>query len=127
MRVLSWLEGRSCTNVVRHEYSWQFSFGEGCYLTVWSPWRIVVNGHIIVAHTDHGQKFGGLQPIDVPTRALQVLSARPIKSVIEQPVQGDLSLEFDGGARLELFADSSGYESWELSSPGGDIVVGRND
>ena len=61
---LNWLEGYSCINIVRHEYSWAFVFDKGCSLTVECPWRIIANGRIAVAHNDHHQKFGHSQPID---------------------------------------------------------------
>src|SRR5215208_7054990 len=108
---MNFLKGRRCTEVIRHEYSWQFVFGEGCSLTVECPWRIVAGGRIAVAHSDHQQQFGLPKPVDVPTETLKLLSNNTVANVTVGQETSDLSIDFDGGARFQLFADSSGYES----------------
>lgn len=124
---LDFLKGRYCTDVVRHEYSWQFVFGEGCSLTVECPWRIVDGGRIAVAHSDHLQQFGLPKPVDVPTETLRQLSDSKVVNVTIGQETCDLSIEFERGARFEAFADSSGYESWRIQEPDGAILVGRNE
>jgi hypothetical protein len=124
---MDFLKGRSCTDVVRHEYAWAFVFGADCGLNVECPWRVIADGRIAVAHSDHGQKFGLLQPVDVPAETLRLLSGHPIVGTSVKSGSSDLCLKFEGDRRLELFTDSSGYESWQLSGPDGRLWVGRND
>lgn len=124
---LDFLKGRRCTEVIRNEYSWQFVFGNGCSLTVECPWRIVAGGRIAVAHSDHQQQFGLAKPIDVSADTLKLLATNPVVDVAVVPETSDLSIDFDGGARFQLFTDSSGYESWQIQDPDGQFWIGRND
>ena len=120
------LRGRICTEVVRWEYSWLFVFDEGWSLTVECPWRIVAGGRIAVAHSDHEQWFGLPEPVDVPSKAMSLLSGQVVRGASIRPETSDLFLEFNGANRLELLNDSSGYECWQLSGPNGEIWVGIN-
>ena len=124
---LKFLIGRHFTKVVRHEYSWQFVFGEGCSLTVECPWRIVAGGRIAVAHSDHQQQFGLPKPVDVPAATLKLLADITVLNVTVDQATSDLSIDFEGGARFQSFADSSGYESWQIEDPDGQFWVGRNE
>ncbi len=92
-----------------------------------TPWRILASGRIAVAHSDHEQKFGLPTPIDVPTETLKLLSNKAIVKVSVDQETSDLFIEFDGGARFQLFADSSGYESWQIQDPDGQSWIGRNE
>ena len=123
---LDFLKGRNCTEIIRHEYSWQFVFGEGCSLTIECPWRVVAGGRIAIAQSDHQQNFGLPAPVDVPAEMSNLLSEAIIVDVTVAAESSDIRIDFDNGARLELFADSSGYESWQIQDPDGEFWVGVN-
>ncbi len=123
---LDFLIGRSCSDLIRHEFSWQFVFGEDCCLIVQCPWRIIAGERIAVAHSDHEQKFGLPEPVDVPKAAISLLADHSITRVQSKTESDDLIIDFDQEIRLELFNDSSGYEAWQLAGPGNIMTVGRN-
>ena len=56
--------------------------------------------------------------LDIPTRGFQ-----PFEGL----ATGDAGIDedFGGGTRLEVFNNSSGYESWMLNGPGGRLIVAQ--
>ena len=114
---LDFLKGRNCTEIIRHEYSWQFVFGEGCSLTIECPWRVVAGGRIAIAQSDHQQKFGLPAPVDVPAEMSNLLSEAIIVDVTVAAESSDIRIDFDNGARLELFADSQDMNHGKFKIP----------
>jgi hypothetical protein len=119
---IEWLEGKTCTRVYEHyPENFTFEFGEGS-LAVDGLWRIIEDGQVRLTSRDHAKKFGLPEPIDAYREASSRLHGR---TVVEVRLTGpaDLSIAFDGGQRLEVFTDSSGYEPWNLRGPGVHLVA----
>jgi hypothetical protein len=93
-----------------------FQFGDRRTLRVDCPWRIIRNQQIAHGYEDDGRQFGLPAPVDGEKRSLHLLFRRSISNVALRVDSADLSIEFEGGARLELFNASSGYEGWECST-----------
>jgi hypothetical protein len=124
---LSWLVGRKCTEVVLLEpYSWRFFFGKGPQIAIEGGfWRLVVNGRVVRTSGDHGQQFGLPAPVDARQHATALLSDVLVVGVELRQATADLLIEFTGGVGLEIIADSTGYESWELFAPDGRCYVAQ--
>ena len=123
---LDWIHGLALSNVRRAdlgEDDWEFEFGPACVLRVSTLWRIVEAGRIAVTNRDDGHRFGLPSPVDSAAEALRILGSKIILSAIVDDDLGDLTMLFDQGARLELFNDSSGLETWEMAGPDGALVV----
>lgn len=120
------LIGHSCTSVVQYEHSWFIGLGDKCGVTIETPWRIIANGRIAVTNTDHGQRFGLPQPVDVPSEAMKVLDGHKIVDVRIDEETSDLHIFFEHNKRIDILNNSSGYECWQLSSADGELWVGRN-
>jgi hypothetical protein len=116
---LSWLREQAVIAVEPGPHSWVFRFSGGGSLRAECPWRIVAKGGVALGSEDHQQKFGLSEPVDAIKKALSLLSPRQVIGARIQPETCDLIVEFSAEARLELFNDSSGYEGWTLSAPGG--------
>jgi hypothetical protein len=118
------LDGRRLTNVDGSAApgQWLFRFGGDHTISVECDWRIVVDGAIALAARDHEQLFGLRVPVNAIVQAQELLSERQVADAAIG-VLGDLSVTFTGGARLETFANSSGYESCTISLPDRLIVV----
>ncbi len=119
--------GLSVTRVIQHEHSWSIGLGEKYSITVECPWRIVANSRIAVADTDQDQLFGLPQPVDVASKVMQVLAGYVIEKVRIEGETSDMHIYFDHQRRLDFYNDSSGYECWQLTAPGGELWVGRNE
>ena len=120
---VEWLTGQVCTRVHEH-YTGNFTFEfTGGRAAVDCAWRIVRDGHLALAHRDHGQQFGLPAPVDAAREATALLAGRPICAGRIDTVLGDVVLEFEGGVRLDVFNDSSGYEGWNMSGPNGTSLV----
>jgi hypothetical protein len=111
------LRGREC-RVTRREAGWSFDFGERLYLTASVPWRIVTAAGIAHGDEDDAQWFGLPQPVDGEQRTNALLKGQKVLSVGVDEQTADLRVVFDGGARLDLFNNSSGYEGWQALVPG---------
>jgi hypothetical protein len=74
-----------------------------------------------IAHgvQDDGQWFGLAQPVDGEARTNDLLHGQKVVGVELHDQTADLRLVFDGGARLDFFNNSSGYEGWQASVPAG--------
>lgn len=118
---IPWLLARSLRSVLHDDETdeWCFDFGEGYVLQTASPWRVVRNGGIAVAHTDHGQRFGLPAAIDVTVAAPELVGTRIVKEAVAATGTADLAIDFGDGIRLEVFNNSSGFEGWVLNAPGG--------
>ena len=120
---VEWLVGQVCTRVHEHytgNFTFEFSDGRAA---VDCAWRIVRDGRLALAHSDHGQQFGLPAPVDAVRQAMALLAGRPIRGGRIDMALGDVVLEFEGGVRLDVFNDSSGYEGWNMSGPNGTSLV----
>jgi len=89
---------------------WVFRLGEDYALTITCPWRLVIGGKVALAGNDHMQSFGLKEPVDIVKETLNHLMDRRLtRASLDQT--GDVTLVFEGGATLETFTDSLGYES----------------
>ncbi len=112
------LHGRKC-RVQRREADWSFDFDEGLKIAASVPWRIVTKDGIAHGDEDDGQWFGLSKPVDGEVRANELLRGQKIDAVELATDTADLRLVFDGGARLDFFNNSSGYEGWQAAVPAG--------
>jgi hypothetical protein len=104
--------------------SWNFDFDGKAGLNVGCPWRIVNNEGIVISGTDHGHKFGLEEPADVSQVAGNVLSNRPVQTVVITGKTSDLVIYFTDKIELQLFNNSSGFEGWNIGTKSGLSVIG---
>jgi len=104
--------------------SWWFEFVGGGAIRADTFWRLVHGERVHTTSDDHGQVFGLPRPVDSASSARDVVSASFVREVRIAPATGDLLVDFENGARLEILTTSSGYESWSLFLPNGDEVIG---
>ena len=109
--VKSWLN-LECTRVLRRENDWVFEFGDSHNITADCPWRIIAGGRIAHADEDDGQLFGLERPVVGSERAASLFAGKKVLSFNISEVCGDLRIEFTNETVLELWNNSSGYESW---------------
>ena len=120
------LQGREC-RASRREADWNFDFGAQLNIAASVPWRVVTAHGIAHGDVDDGQRFGLPKPVDGETRVNALLSGQKVCKVDVDGQTADLQVVFDGGARLDLFNNSSGYEGWQVSIPMGGKVLGGVD
>ena len=104
--------------------SWLFELTSGGSLRVDTLWRIVTPGGIQATSADHGQLFGLQGPVDSAVAGMRALSGAIIRRAEIVRDTGDVVLDFDNDARLEILTTSSGFEGWSIVSPQGDEVIG---
>jgi hypothetical protein len=112
------LVGREC-RVTRREADWSFDFGERRNIASSDPWRVVTVEGIAHGDEDDGQWFGLAQPVDGEARTNELLQGQKVVAVELDKQTADLQVIFDGGARLDFFNNSAGYEGWQASVPAG--------
>jgi hypothetical protein len=110
------LRGRSCC-VTRREADWSFDFGERHNIAASVPWRIVTADGIAHGDQDDGQWFGLSQPVDGEARTNELLYGQKVRAIELDEQTADLRVVFDGGARLDFFNKSCGYEGWHATVP----------
>jgi Family of unknown function (DUF6188) len=98
-----------------------FEFDEAI-LAVECLWRIKIDSRVTLTSRDHRQQFGLPAPVDAHAEAMSRLKDRRVIEVRLDERSADLTLEFEGGLRLEVLNDSSGYEPWNLRAPGVHLV-----
>ena len=64
--------------------------------------------------------FGLAQPVDGQARTNELLQGQKVVGVDVDAETADLRVTFDGGARLDFFNSSSGYEGWQAMVGGQD-------
>ena len=117
------LNGTVCTRVHEHyPGNSTFQFGPVA-LAVDCLWRVIADGKVALTSRDHGQRFGLPEPVDASAAALSLLQGRRVVEVRLAESSADLVLELDGGRRLEVLTDSSGFEPWNLHAPGVHLVA----
>src|SRR2546428_981670 len=120
---VEWLSGRVCARVYEHyPGNFTFEFGEAT-LAVDCLWRIIAGGKVVLTSRDHGQQFGLPAPVDAYAAAVSMLQGRSVVHGTLDESSADLILEFEGGQRLEVLTDSSGYEPWNFHAPGVHLVA----
>lgn len=111
------LHGREC-RVERREADWNFNFGEHLNIAASVPWRVVTPDGIAHGAEDDGQWFGLPEPIDGEARTNALLRGQKVVGVELDGQTADLRIVFEGGARLDFFNNSSGYEGWQATVGG---------
>ena len=107
--------GKKCSDIIRHEHSWVFQFGDAGAVTVECPWRIIADNRIALTDSDDRQKFGLPAPVDALAMSRTLLSNRLVSEVTIAEVSGDLRVLFEDQTLLELINNSSGYEAWQAA------------
>jgi hypothetical protein len=114
----AWI-GRECTEILRRENDWVFSFEDAGDVVCECPWRIICDRRIALADIDDGQLFGLKKPVDGPAKARELFAGKKVVSVKVAPISGDLLVSFENETILELFNHSSGYEGWQATAKSG--------
>ena len=116
------LHGTVCTRLYQH-YPGNFTFEfEGAALAVDCLWRIMAEGKVVLTSRDHDQQFGVPAAVDVCADAVLRLQGHRVVDVWLDEKSADLRVIFEGGQRLEILTDSSGYEPWNFRAPGVHLV-----
>ena len=122
----SWLVGRVVGEVSFHKPTlWVFGFGPKTGINVECLWRIIEHEHIILTSEDNGHQFGLPAPVDARAKCAELFSRQPITAVQLKEATSDLLINFGPDLRLEIIANSSGYECWQLSDPSGTSFVAQ--
>jgi hypothetical protein len=87
------------------------------------PWRIVSQGHNAFEGSDHGHQFGLPALIDGESEAFALLDKKSVRDVQVFAETAGITIWFEGGQRLEVINNSSGYEGWNLMGPKGFEVI----
>jgi hypothetical protein len=116
------LVGRQVLSLERRDHSWAFSFDQNVCLIAETVWRLLRDGTIVRTSEDHEQRFGLPAPVDAISDAKGHLLGNSVLTAEIQDVTGDLLVTFSGGVFLQILQLSSGYESWHLTSQGGDTI-----
>ena len=94
---------------------WAFDF-EIAGLTINCPWRIVLDGSIILGGCDHGHKFGLPAQVDISSETIRWLAARKVERVEVDRATGDLCIKFMPEAQIDAFNNSGGFEGWSYGT-----------
>jgi hypothetical protein len=109
----------------RFEYSWAFRFDNGSSLMLESFWRLVSKEAIVLTSEDNYQKFGLDHTIDAASELTAKLAGQRVADVAVDSATSDVTIHFSNGLRLQVLSTSSGFEAWNLSAAGIEII-GRN-
>lgn len=107
------------------EDAWDLNFN--CHtadLNIYCPWRLVGNGSVLLAGSDHEQNFGLPEPVDVAAEALRLLNGKVEEASIDETT-ADLRIDFAGGIRVDVFNDSGGHEGWTFADRRGLKLVAQ--
>ena len=121
----SWMAGRHVQISFSEPATWFVMFADSLSITVECPWRLIHDGGIAVSSDDHRQQFGLPVPIDAAERATSLLAGIAVQRVEIREGTADLFIHFERDWRLEIIPFSSGYESWQVSTPSGKRVVAQ--
>lgn len=118
--------------IVRRDVDWAVEVSGGPIVSLPVPWRIVANGGIALAGRDDGHQFGLPAPLDGETEANALIAGQAISDVAIDDETADLTINFEGGVRLDAFHNSSGHEGWQIMLPSQDdrvliIALGGGD
>jgi hypothetical protein len=121
----TWMVGRRAQVSFGEPATWFVGLGDSLSISVDCPWRLIHDGGIAVSSDDHRQQFGLPAPIDAAGRASSLLAGAVVRRVEVREGTADLFIDFDGDRRLEIIPFSSGYESWQVSTPSGKQVIAQ--
>ena len=121
----TWMTGRHVQISFSEPATWFVMFGDSLKITVECPWRLIHDGVIAISSDDHRQQFGLPAPIDAAERASSLLAGLVVQRVDVREGTADLFIHFERDLRLEIIPFSSGYESWQVSTPSGKSVVAQ--
>lgn len=120
--------GSTCV-VELNENVWAFVFTRSaqptCTITVESIWRLIEDGRIALTSEDHGHPFGLPAPVDAEQQVRRAFADKPVLELAVDRTTGDLTVDFAGGARVQMLTTSGGYESWQayFRSGGEDVTL----
>jgi hypothetical protein len=89
------------------------------------PWRVISRGRIVLGSVDHNQQFGQPEPVDAVARISKLLEGKIVESVKIDDLTSDLTIQFKGDLRLDVFNNSSGYEGWRYGDRQGLELVAQ--
>jgi hypothetical protein len=121
----SWMVGRPVRVSFLDPAIWYFTLGDSLSIGAECPWRLLHAGTIVVSSEDHLQQFGLPAPIDAAEHVSSLLAGLVVQRVEVREGTADLFIEFGGEYRLEIIPFSSGYESWQVSTPSGKSVIAQ--
>ena len=118
---ISWMIGQTLSEITFSEpHHWYFYFRNGGLIHAETAWRLIIAGSIKRTSEDHGQWFGLPAPVDAEAQLRSLLYDRKPNLAEIRSDTRDIILSFESGERLEILPLSSGYESWHITTPGGD-------
>ena len=122
---ISQLIGRTVDSVERWEgCPCVIKLSGGYRIQIESLWRLLSSGKLVLTSHDEGQFFGRKKPV----LAISELSAKLLGHRVDavQVAEGTADLTFHiSGQVLQVVADSSGYEAWQVEAPTGTVAVGQ--
>jgi hypothetical protein len=116
---LRWLVGDTLAKAdfFRESESWLFTFNSGSTINIECLWRLKENGTIVATGYDHGHMFGLPAPFDSSAAIVERVKTESVSFVHVQGGATDLQIGFGPRYLLEVLPVSSGYESWQATSP----------
>ena len=102
-----------------------FDLGDSAGMNVECPWRLLRKDSIAVSSDDHHQCFGLTTPINAADTANSLIGEIPIQKAEVREGTADVLIDFGANFRLEIIPFSSGYESWQLTAPHGEVVIAQ--
>jgi hypothetical protein len=123
MSALDWLVSRRFESLVKRDCDWVFQFDKHVTVVVRCLWRLLENGRIRVTGEDHGHIFGLPAPVDCEALVNERLSGAVIHAVELREGTLDFRLQFDSGAVIEFLPNSAGYEAWQVSRAGQQLIA----
>ena len=116
------LIGQMLTSIEKRDHSWLFMFAAEISIVTESPWRLLTADRIVVASEDHGHQFGLSASVDAAERVLAGVSGKSVVAASIIRPAADLMVDFGGGAQLQFYQLSCGYEAWRLSIHGDETI-----
>lgn len=95
----------------------------GFLIQVESLWRLLSGGRLKLTSRDDGQQFGLPAPVQAIPALAAAIVGRRVAFVRVTEGTADLTISL-GDITLEVIAESSGYEAWQVEGPQGTIAVG---
>ena len=116
---VEWLVGDTLAKAefFRESESWLLTFGSGSTINIECLWRLKVNGTIVATGYDHGHMFGLPAPFDSSAALLERVKGESVSFVRVQSGTTDLHTGFGPTHVFEALPVSTGYESWQATSP----------
>jgi hypothetical protein len=121
---LQWMLGCS---VISYSFSepdlWVIKMSGGGMVSTQSSWRVTTPSGMVASSADHGHQFGLPAPVDAAVQAMSATSQSRIVDVRIDDRAPDLVIQLENGSVLQILATSTGYESWQTSSPLGVCIA----